>query len=187
MTEPRPLRLFVAVSVPEEQLAWVEQQSGPLRGRWPDARWIPAENQHVTLKFLGPASADLLDPIVAACHHAAESRTVGTVSLGGLGVFPSSKRARVLWIGLDDPAGLLASVAGALDDPLAQLGFEPETRAFSPHLTVARFKRPTPLGELPSVPPPPGPFPVAEFGLWRSHLSPKGARYECLATFGLGN
>ena len=187
MTEARSLRLFLAVSVPQGHLDWTQEQVVRLRERWPDARWIPAENQHVTLKFLGAASADLLDPIAAACHEAAQTRTPGTVSLGGLGVFPSSKRARVLWVGLDDPAGLLASVAGGLDEALARLGFEPEARAFSPHLTVARFKRPTPVGELPSLPPSPGHFPVAGLGLWRSHLSPKGARYERLATFALGN
>lgn len=186
MTEPRPLRLFLAVSVPQGHLDWVGRQVAGLADRWPDARWIPGENQHVTLKFLGATSTDLLDPVASACREAAKAQTAGSVSLEGLGVFPSAKRARVLWIGLHDPGRLLASVAGALDGRLRPLGFQPEKRAFSPHLTIARFKSPTPVGELPPLSASPGLFQVAEFGLWRSDLSPKGARYECLRSFELG-
>ena len=186
MTEARSLRLFLAVSLPDEHLEWVGRQVARVAAAWPDARWIPPGNQHVTLKFLGATPVDLLDPVAAACQEAAGSHPTGSVSLGGLGVFPSPKQARVLWVGLNDPGGLLASLAGALDQGLGPLGFEPETRAFSPHLTVARFRTPTRVGELPPLSRSPGPFLVADFALWLSQLSPKGARYECLRSFELG-
>lgn len=186
------LRLFVAAAVPELQRAWVTEQISGLMRRWPEARWIPRDNQHVTLKFLGSTPVARLEHVMVVCDEvaAAHRRRVpgdpNSLSLAGLGVFPSPKRARVLWVGLDDPAGLLAALAGALDGRLAPLGFEAEKRPFSPHLTLARFKRPAPVGELPPLAPAPGDFPLVEFGLWRSHLSPKGARYERLASYPLG-
>ena len=186
MTEARSLRLFLAVSVPQGHLGWVGRQVAEVGSRWPDARWIAAENQHVTLKFLGATPEDMLEALAGACSDAARTQPTGPVSLGGLGVFPSPKRARVLWIGLHDPARLLASLAVALDERLGLLGFQPEKRAFSPHLTIARFKTPTSVGELPPLLTSPGPFQVADFGLWRSHLSPKGPRYERLSSFPLG-
>ena len=186
MTEGGKLRLFLAASVPELHRGWVAEQISELSGRWPEARWIPSDNQHVTLKFLGSTPADRLANVVTACKRVAACHRPGSLSLAGLGVFPSPRRARVLWIGLDDPVGLLAALAADLDEALAPLGFEPEQRTFSPHLTIARFRTPTRVGELPSLAPSPGPFPLLELGLCRSHLSPKGARYERLEALGLG-
>lgn len=180
------LRLFVAASLPDEHLAWVGEQVAAIRDAWPGARWIPLENQHVTVKFLGSTAEGKLTEVASRCGEAAAAHGPAPIGLARLGVFPSPKRARVLWIGLEDPAGLLTSLAGALDDRLAPLGIEPERRAFSAHLTVARFKVPNPVGALPSLSGPPGPFSLTEIGLWRSHLSPKGARYERLRSFQLG-
>ena len=98
-------------------------------------------------------------------------------------------RARVLWVGLDDPAGLLAALARDLEAALVPLGFEAEPRAFTPHLTLARFKPPASvagvLSDEPRVTAPS--FEVGHLALYRSHLHPKGARYEVLATIPLGS
>ena len=186
MNERPEVRLFVAASVPELHRAWVAGRVSDLAERWPEVRWVPSENQHVTLKFLGSTPLDRLEQVTSACKGVAARHRQSTVGLTHLGVFPSLQRARVLWVGLADPAGLLAALAGALDGHLAPLGFEPEKRAFSPHLTIARFRQPTKVASLPPLGDPPGPFPLRGFDLWRSHLSPKGARYERLQSFGLG-
>lgn len=186
MTPTTSLRLFVAAPVPEAHLGWVGQRVGELEQRWPEARWIPVANQHITLKFLGSTSEDRLSDVVSLCEQVAGRHAAAPLTLTELGVFPSRRRARVLWIGIDDPGGLLSSLAGALDRDLAEVGFAPEARAYSPHLTVARFKKPTAIHELPLLPQPPPPFRLESFDLWRSHLSPRGARYEALASFPLG-
>ncbi len=145
------------------------------------------DNQHVTLKFLGWAAEDALAAIEHACEVAAASHGVSELRLGDSGAFPNPRRMRVLWVGLDDPAELLTRVAHDLDQAFEPLGFATETRAFTPHLTLARFKVPRPLGDVAVDLAGLEAFPVEGFDLWRSHLHPRGARYERLRTFGLGD
>lgn len=186
MSDERPLRLFVAASVPEHELAWLREATEGLRDRWPGARWTSAENQHVTLKFLGSTPPDRLSDLLAACSAVAEQIRPSELALEGLGAFPSRTRARVLWAGIHDPALTLTAAAAALDDRLAPLGYTAEKRAFTPHLTLARFRSPVRIGVLPDLPPTLA-FPLNGFGLWRSHLSPRGARYEQLRNFDFGH
>lgn len=185
MSEGKPLRLFVAASVPEDELFWLRDQTTGLRARWPGGRWTQIENQHVTLRFLGSTPPDRLADVVAACALVAEEVEPAELALGGLGVFPSRIRARVLWAGLDDPSGTLARVAAGLDDRLGPLGYPAEKRALTPHLTLARFRDPVRIGELPTLPAARS-FAFEAFGLWLSHLSPRGARYEQLRDFAFG-
>ena len=189
MTEPRPLRLFVAVSVPLHLLEAVAAATEQLHQTLPGGRWSPPENQHVTLKFLGSTPAENLEEIAAAIGLVAASFDAASLRLAGLGTFPSRRRARVLWVGLDDEAGLLASLAAALDDALTLLGFEPENREFTPHLTLARWRTPVPLREaLPELPADTlEEFAVTAVELFRSHLSPRGARYEMLMSWPLAS
>jgi 2'-5' RNA ligase len=95
---------------------------------------------------------------------------------------------RVLWVGLHDSDKALVDLAKALDRGFEPLGFEPEKRDFTPHLTLARFKMPVRLDEpLPEIPVTDLPeFEVSALRLYRSHLSPKGARYEVVRDFPLG-
>ena len=94
----------------------------------------------------------------------------------------------MIWAGIEDEAELLARIAAGLDEALAPLGFAPEKRAFTPHLTLARLKSPGDARPfLDEVSFSSHAWPVSEFHLYRSHLSPKGARYEILDTHVLGD
>lgn len=182
MTDQKPIRLFVAASVPEQELIWLHDQTVALREQWPIARWTPIGNQHVTLKFLGATTPERLPDVIAVCASVAAQEGPAELALEGLGVFPSRSRARVLWAGLHDPAQTLSTIAGGLDDGLEPLGHAAEKRPFTPHLTLARFRDPVRIDSLPNLPPA-LPFPLKGFGLWRSHLSPWRARYEQLREF----
>jgi 2'-5' RNA ligase len=178
-------RLFVAFAVSDEALDEVDRAIEPWRGRFPGARWVPRENMHVTLKFLGRTVPSLETWVrqqvgtVAAGHG-----PVGT-RLTGLGSFPSATRARVLWMGIEDPEEAFARIAGALDVAL-EASFAPETRAFSPHLTVARSDPPLRLdGGSTRTPVEPVGFRVEKIVLFRSHLRRPAPRYEPIATFAL--
>jgi 2'-5' RNA ligase len=180
------LRLFVAVDAPPQQIDAVERAVEELRDEFPGARWTRPESQHVTLKFLGWVPADALVAVESTCTTVAVTHGPAQVSLADLGAFPSETRARVLWLGLADPAKLLHGLSADLDRALAPLGFEPEGRGYTPHLTLARFKVPLRRTEpLPSVTIPREPFLVQELHLYRSHLSGRGARYEIVRTFPL--
>lgn len=178
-------RLFVAVPVPHERLAELGRATEHLRKRWPDARWIPAANQHLTLRFLGATPLDLIASLGHVLETLSATARPEEILLRGFGAFPTAARARVLWAGIDDPAGLLSGLARSLDDALERLGFEPEERDYTPHLTLARFRGSVRFAELPSNVPAPEPFPVTEMILYRSHISSKGARYEPLAHYPL--
>lgn len=172
------LRLFTAVRVPQEQLEWLDEAVAGLKDL-AGARWTAVGNQHVTLNFLGWVEAAVFPDVVAAVDAVARAHVAACVSLAGLGAFPKARRARVLWCGLDDPDRLLPALASDLGDRLRVVGYEPEDRPYTAHLTLARFKAPRSLdGLLPALPPPPGPFEVDRVTLYRSRLSPSGARYE---------
>ncbi|MGH2735550.1 MAG: RNA 2',3'-cyclic phosphodiesterase [Actinomycetota bacterium] len=184
---PTRLRLFVAVPVPEELLESLAEQAAPLKERLAGGRWAPLANQHVTLKFLGWVGADVLDGLRVALRGACAGLAPAEVRIGGLGSFPSKRRVRVLWAGFEDPQRLLVRLNDVIEKAVEPLGFEREQRAFSPHLTIARFKTPQRLQE--ELPPLEktalGGFVVNAARLYRSHLSPKGAQYEVLEEFEL--
>ncbi|MEA2432589.1 MAG: 2,3-cyclic 3-phosphodiesterase [Actinomycetota bacterium] len=187
MEPPKRQRLFVAVGVPAAHLAAIEDATADLQETLPTARWTSTANRHVTLKFLGPTDPELIPEVEAAIRANAGAEPSSELTLGELGVFPSRARARVLWVGLLDPAGTLTRLAARLDEALVPLGFPVEDRAFTAHLTLARFKTPirieaTPQVDLAAT----GPFDLDRIGLWRSHLTPKGAGYERLGEFPLG-
>jgi 2'-5' RNA ligase len=166
----------------------------------PDARWIKPESLHVTLKFIGEQPEAAVEQIKNSLRTIAIEPA--EIYLHGHGFFPTAKSPRVFWIGLD-PGPQLAALAAAIDDQTAALGIPKETRAFSPHLTLARssggsgsprrrkgdapnrtFKR---LQEQLAARPTPefGTMTPREFFLYQSHPSPKGSKYTKLAGFDL--
>jgi len=186
--EPKPLRLFLAFDVPEAAKDAVDALLVPRRSRTP-ARWTGRGGWHVTVKFLGRTWPRLVPDVEAAAAAAASASAPFRTALDAVGVFPSTRRARVLWVGLHDPDERFAGVAAHLDRALEEY-FVPERRPFTPHLTLARLQPPRDLGEFdPSLV---GsavsaePFDVDRLVLYRSHLSPAGARYEPTGSWPLG-
>jgi RNA 2',3'-cyclic 3'-phosphodiesterase len=102
--------------------------------------WVPAPNLHVTLKFLGWTTEDSL----VAIHDrvAREVSDFGPFELRarGLGAFPTPGSPRVVWIGLEDPSGLLSRLAAGCEQWMSDLGFTKEERPFRPHVTIGRVK-----------------------------------------------
>jgi RNA 2',3'-cyclic 3'-phosphodiesterase len=184
--EARPVRLFVAVDIPDRARDAVASAIEPWRERLPTGRWVPPENWHVTMKFLGRTWPRLVDWVHQGCRDAAAGIRPFRVGLEGLGVFPGPSRARVLWVGLRDEDGGLSALARAVEDRLSS-EFPTEKRPFSAHLTVARFNPPVPVvrDQLAQSTVEARPFRVGHLTLYRSHLSPKGARYEPLERFSL--
>lgn len=181
--EAKPLRLFVAVEVPEEVRAMLAEVVGPLRERFARGRWVPVENQHVTVKFLGSTYPRLVEWVTATVAGVASKQSAFETRLVDLGAFPSPRRARVLWAGLDDASSSFAGIAAGLDEALAR-EFMTEKRAFTPHLTVARFDPPVGVGDLPADVKS-RPFRVDRIVLFRSHLRRPAPIYEPIETFHL--
>ena len=183
--EARPLRLFVAVEIPEEVRLQVQSAVAPWRERFPRARWVPRQNQHVTVKFLGTTWPRLVEWVHESVGAAASALDPFETRVVELGAFPSARRARVLWAGLQDPGAAMVRVATALDEALRR-EFEPEKRAFTPHLTVARFDPPVALEGVGDESLQSEPFRVDRLVLFRSHLRRPAPIYEPMSTFPLG-
>ena len=167
--EARPLRLFVATEIPEETRGALAEAVTPVRERFPKARWVPIQNQHVTVKFLGSTYPRLVEWMTATVRQVATRTAAFTTRVGGLGAFPNARRARVLWAGLDD----------ALSKE-----FKTEKRAFTPHLTVARFE-PTVSMDPDEIAFESEPFEVRRIVLFRSHLRRPAPVYEPMEAFRL--
>lgn len=183
--EAKPDRLFVGIEVPRDAKASVEEAFRPWRDAFPKARWVPAENWHVTVKFLGRTWPRLRDWVPVRIAAAARGASPFAASLVGVGSFPSRRRGRVLWVGLDDD-GKLAELAARVDDALAE-EFAVEARPFHAHLTVARSDPPLDLPEgYGATPLRTDAWEVDELVLFRSHLRRPAPVYERVARFVLG-
>jgi 2'-5' RNA ligase len=187
VTPGERLRLFVAADVPDDHLARINELTSELRARLHDARWTEPANQHVTLKFLGATLAEDLAGVTGVCAAVAAAHISAPIRFSGLGAFPGPRRARVLWMGIDDSDGLLQRLATALDEGFRALGFAPEDRPYTPHLTLGRLKSPASVADLLSVlvAVDSEPITIDHLSLYRSRLSPRGAVYEQLSEFAL--
>jgi RNA 2',3'-cyclic 3'-phosphodiesterase len=181
--EAKPLRLFVAFGVPDDVRAALARSLAPLRERFPRARWVPVQNQHVTVKFLGSTYPRLVGWVVSTVGEIASEHPAFETRVADLGAFPDARRARMLWAGLDDPDARSGAVAAALDQAFAG-EFKVEQRPYTPHLTVARFEPPAEL-HPDDVAFESEPFAVDHLVLFRSHLRRPAPVYEPLATFPL--
>jgi 2'-5' RNA ligase len=140
----------------------------------------------VTLKFLGATDPEQLPDLAGVCATVAASHQQARVHLGALAAFPSMRRARVLWIAIEDPDSLLTRLSASLDRSLATLGFPAEARPYTPHLTLARLKSAAGVdgGRFPGVAEL-APIDIDHITLYRSRVSSKGAVYEPLDRFAL--
>jgi len=185
--EAKPQRLFVAVAIPAGTADAVEAAIGTWREAFPRARWVPRENWHVTLAFLGSTSPRLVPWVLEQLAEVAERTPVFETRVRGLGAFPSTDRARVLWVGLEDDPGSIHGLATAVRRALAR-EFPPEARPFSAHLTVARSD---PAVALPSAfaqtPLESDRFEVEALALMRSRTRRTAPIYERVATLALGS
>lgn len=103
-------------------------------------RWVPVHNIHITLKFLGNTPIASVDDITRILRTETDSHPAFDIHINGLGSFPSSKRARVLFIRIQASAELEA-LQREIESACARVGFEPEERPFSPHLTIGRVRQ----------------------------------------------
>ncbi len=134
------IRAFIALELSAELKELLTRTGRDLATRIPSAtvRWVKPAAMHLTLQFLGDTSAATLDAITRAIEAAALGIPPITMTTGGLGCFPNLRRPRVVWVRIVEPSGHLAQLKDALDRELEPLGFQPERRPFSPHLTLGR-------------------------------------------------
>jgi RNA 2',3'-cyclic 3'-phosphodiesterase len=180
------IRSFVAVEISNE----ARQQLADLLRRLqcePGApvRWVRPEAMHLTLAFLGEVDADLLASAGTRLVEVVRQHPAFTARLKGLGAFPSQARARVVWAGMEQGKDPVCALRADVVKTLRSVGYEPEKRPFSPHLTLGRLRVPGDVGRVVATQFESGAFAVERVVLFRSVLQPSGPVYSALAQFPL--
>lgn len=133
------MRLFLAINLEPEMRRSVIDAAAPLRDVAPSLGWVDESRVHLTLKFLGAQPEDVVGPLGDAMSEVASKHRAFRMRVSEIGAFPSFRRARVVWMGVDrDPR--LEFLHHDVELACERLGFELEGRPFRPHLTLARVK-----------------------------------------------
>ena len=141
------LRAFIAVEVPLEIRQDVQHATSNLRRDTGSLiRWVAVENMHLTLKFLGEIPFANIEVLTQMIHAEADSFNCFDIHLTGIGSFPSPKRPRVIYIGIQSPAELEA-FQRQLESATRRLRYNSEARAFAPHLTIGRVRQNIPADD----------------------------------------
>jgi RNA 2',3'-cyclic 3'-phosphodiesterase len=138
------IRAFVALDLDEASVMDATRLADRLGkvGGAPKAAWTAADKMHVTVKFAGELPVAAVEPVAAALRPLALAPRVPWTCPLEIGAFPGIGRARVLVLELRDEDATLARLAAAVDERFAPYGVAREERAFRPHITLARLKRP---------------------------------------------
>lgn len=187
------IRSFVAIELSVEAQSALADLQNRLKALVPaqTVRWTAPESLHLTLHFLGNVAAGDIDKITQLLLDAALACPPFRLSLGNLGCFPTMRRPRIVWTGVSGETQPLQHLHRDLGEKLKTIGFSPETRPYTPHLTLGRVKEGLPSRQLFQVgqaleqeQPKVGQLatlPVAEISLMKSELKPAGPIYTRLA------
>ena len=149
-----------------------------------DLKLVEPENIHITIKFLGDTDEEKIEEIKEIIKNSVEEIEPFEIKLKGSGVFPNKNYMKVLWIGIEK-ADKIREIAKKIDKRLTKIGFEPEKRDFSAHLTIARIKSPRNKDKLIGIIEKYKEFEfesinVDSIKLKKSDLTPKGPIYTTL-------
>jgi 2'-5' RNA ligase len=181
------IRSFLAVELPVRILSEIDRIQERLRASRAHVRWVSVERIHLTLKFFGNIEEEQVTEISSIMEEVGNRQRAFTLSVRGLGAFPSTRNPRVVWLGLQGWEKELSSLHREIETRLEEVGFLPEDRPFRPHLTVGRVKSLKGRADLVDLMERDrdvdlGSFTVNKLVLFRSDLRPTGPIYTPLAT-----
>ncbi len=144
MASTQKIRAFIAIEINDDIRDALSQLTERLakgfRFAGAEPKWTRPEGIHLTLKFLGDIDKEQIPKIEKAMRAAAQNVAPIDYTVRGLGIFPSEWKPRVLWTGVKRGAPSIELLQRDLEFRLSRMGFAPEGRPFTPHLTLARFK-----------------------------------------------
>jgi 2'-5' RNA ligase len=177
------MRLFVGINLPKKQRTRIHRAVRGLRDDPLPVRWIDPDSYHVTLKFLGEVRRTAVEDVQGVLDRVAETTRAFSTCIGGFGAFPTVRRPRVIWVGLQATPEFRC-MKQDLEWAMGEIGFEAETRAFHPHVTLGRADDAGGAGAFRGLD---QRLADLDFGtdikvhtldLMRSHLSREGPRYS---------
>ncbi len=182
MGEPKAAhRVFLAVFPPEGVQRAAHALGESLRRDGDGVSWVKRDNLHYTMRFIGDVGDDGLRRVAEAAATTAERHEAFDAELGGIGAFPNTRKARVIWLGMTAGERAMMELGRDLEAELRRRGFEKAERPFTPHLTLGRARVPgrdwTEELELARVAGAVPRFRVDRLLVVESQLSPKGSIY----------
>jgi len=142
------VRSFIAIELPNELKVGLSQLEAQLKsGKQSGVKWVNPYSIHLTLKFLGSIAVDRISQITKAMNEAVQGISPFHLEVKELGVFPNLRRVQVVWVGISGEVDRLGQLQQRIESNLARLGFAPESRPFTPHLTLARLRNQASLDE----------------------------------------
>ena len=189
------IRSFIAIELPDElKLALRQLETRLKSGEQPWVKWVDPNSIHLTLKFLGNIAANRTGEITGALEEAAQGIPAFHLEVRDLGVFPNLKRVQLAWVGISGEVDKLGKLQQNIESSLARLGFVPESRPFTPHLTLARLRNQASLDErqrfgrlIAETRFEVGTFLIDAISLMRSQLTREGAIYSRVSSVRLKN
>lgn len=186
------MRAFLGLALPDAVRASLDALQRELAASQADVKWVSHEHLHVTLKFLDEISEAQRQAVEALLARVARREEPFSLSLKGLGAFPSVAAPRVIWVGLAQGSEVVARIAAAIEQEGAAIPLRREERPLSPHLTLGRVRSSQNRQALAqrlreTAWKPPSPWRVSTVTLYQSVLSPAGARYTVIADIPLGS
>lgn len=177
------IRLFIGINLEKqikEPLSKIQAQVD-----FTKASWVAPKNIHLTLKFLGWTREDSIGQIKNAIKSITNKYKPFEMTVNGLGAFPTSKKARVLWVGLNGDVSYLVQLQEEIENVLIPFGFKKEKRHYHPHITLARLRIIEDATKATEIEIPQRKMTVREIALFQSKLTPKGAVYSIIENFPL--
>ena len=180
-------RVFCAIEFPATVSQRASEHIRRLRQQVSDssASWNRDEKFHLTIKFLGEIPRLRVSNLSSAAQRTTSNLSRFDLIVTGTGSFPPKGPPKVLWLGIDDPSGNLGVLHKHLEEECDREGFAREERAFRPHLTMARLRKPQGARELAAAHKEmrfsPVTFPVSELLVIRSELSSSGSKYTTVS------
>jgi len=185
------MRLFFAIELGDDVLDLLDEATALLHAEAPELAWVPRDKRHLTLKFLGDVDDSAAARLVEAVDRAAVRHRPVEMHIREVGAFPNFRRARVVWIGVEQEPRL-ELLHHDLELACAEEGFEVEGRPFRPHITLARVRAPLPVERLRALARAArrvrmqANVQVERITLFESTLAPTGARYRRIHAAPLG-
>ncbi len=185
------IRAFIAIDMPAIIVDFAGKRQQALKNAGIDMKWVRPENIHLTLQCLGDVETEKIHAVQACMEKAAREVSAFSLKAKGLGVFPSLKRPKVMWMGVTGQTDFLKTLSLQISDALVNLGIPQEKRVFKGHLTIGRIKGKLDTQQLGRVISAQKEYetPIVEVDsvcLFQSRLTPRGAIYTKLAEVSLG-
>lgn len=135
----KEIRSFIAFEIPNNIKEKISLLQTNLSKKIKDVRWVKSSGIHLTIKFLGNIQENKINLICEKISSVMIKYPPFEVIIKEIGCFPNFRKPRVIWLGLEEKRNYLLQISNEIETELKQIGFPPEDREFSPHLTLGRF------------------------------------------------